>query len=109
FKEGRFFWKWPKKFSYPVTVSFGAPLRSAASVNQFRNAVLDLESDAFAYRRSAGDLLHTRFIEVAKRHWFSFCMAVTTGTELTYGKTLIGALLRARLVKKNCATEPTIG
>ena len=109
FKEGRFFWKWPKKFSYPVTVSFGAPLRSAASVNQVRNAVLELESDAFAYRRSAGDLLHARFIEVAKRHWFSFCMADTTGTELTYGKTLIGALLLARWVKKNCPTETTIG
>ena len=109
FKEGRFFWKWPKKFSYPVTVSFGAPLRSAASVNQVRNAVLELESDAFAYRRSAGDLLHARFIEVAKRHWFSFCMADTTGTELTYGKTLIGALLLARWVKKTCPKETMIG
>jgi acyl-[acyl-carrier-protein]-phospholipid O-acyltransferase/long-chain-fatty-acid--[acyl-carrier-protein] ligase len=109
FKEGRFFWKWPKKFSYPVTVSFGAPLPSAASVNQVRNAVLELESDAFAYRRTAGDLLHARFIEVAKRHWFSFCMADTTGTELTYGKTLIGALLLARWIKKTCPKETMIG
>jgi acyl-[acyl-carrier-protein]-phospholipid O-acyltransferase/long-chain-fatty-acid--[acyl-carrier-protein] ligase len=109
FKEGRFFWKWPKKFSYPVTVSFGAPLPSAASVNQVRNAVLELESDAFAYRRSAGDLLHARFIEIAKRHWFSFGMADTTGTELTYGKTLIGAFVLARWIKKTCPKETMIG
>ncbi|TMA87742.1 MAG: hypothetical protein E6J74_29050 [Deltaproteobacteria bacterium] len=109
FKEGRFFWKWPKKFSYPVTVSFGAPLPSAASVNQVRNAVLELESDAFRYRRTAGDLLHSRFIEIAKRHWFSFCMADTTGAALTYGKTLIGALLLARWVKKTCPKETMIG
>jgi acyl-[acyl-carrier-protein]-phospholipid O-acyltransferase / long-chain-fatty-acid--[acyl-carrier-protein] ligase len=109
FKKGRFFWKWPEKFSYPVTVSFGAPLPPNASANQVRNAVLELESDAFAYRRSAGDLLHTRFIEVAKRHWFSFCMADTTGTDLTYGKTLIGALLLARWIKTNCQKDAMVG
>ena len=26
FKDGRFFWKWPQRFPYPVTVSFGPPL-----------------------------------------------------------------------------------
>jgi acyl-[acyl-carrier-protein]-phospholipid O-acyltransferase/long-chain-fatty-acid--[acyl-carrier-protein] ligase len=109
FKGGRFFWKWPKNFSYPVTVSFGTPLPPSATATQVRNAVLELESDAFAYRRSAGDLLHTRFIEVAKRHWLSFCMADTTGTELTYGKTLIGALLLGRWIKKNCPKETMVG
>jgi acyl-[acyl-carrier-protein]-phospholipid O-acyltransferase / long-chain-fatty-acid--[acyl-carrier-protein] ligase len=109
FKEGRFFWKWPKKFFYPVTVSFGEPLPPGASVNQVRNAVLELESNAFAYRQSAGDLLHTRFIDVAKRRWFSFCMADTTGTELTYGKTLIGALLLGRWVKKHCPEQTMVG
>ena len=109
FKEGRFFWKWPKQFSYPVTVSFGAPLPANASVTQVRNAVLELESDAFAYRHSAGNLLHTRFIEVAKRRWFSFCMADTTGAELTYGKTLIGAFLLARWIKTNCQKDSMVG
>jgi acyl-[acyl-carrier-protein]-phospholipid O-acyltransferase / long-chain-fatty-acid--[acyl-carrier-protein] ligase len=109
FKEGRFFWKWPKQFSYPVTVSFGAPLPANASVTQVRNAVLELESGAFAYRHSAGNLLHTRFIEVAKRRWFSFCMADTTGAELTYGKTLIGAFLLARWIKTNCQKDSMVG
>ena len=27
FKGGKFFWKWPKRFPYPVTVAFGAPCR----------------------------------------------------------------------------------
>ena len=109
FKEGRFFWKRPQKFQYPVTVSFGPPLAPGASVNQVRNAVLELESDAFEYRRSADDLLHARFIEVAKRHWFSFCIADTSGTELTYGKTLIGAFLLASWIRKNCSNESMVG
>ncbi|MGH7809167.1 MAG: MFS transporter, partial [Candidatus Binatia bacterium] len=95
FKEGRFFWKWPKSWSYPVTVSFGAPLPPTASVFEVRNAVLELESEAFQYRHSAKELLHTKFVATAKRRWSSFCMADTTGTELSYGKALIGGMLLA--------------
>ena len=109
FKAGRFFWKLPEKWHYPVTVSFGSPLSSSSTVNQVRNAVLELESEAFEHRPSADDLLHTRFIDTAKRHWFGFCMADTTGTQLTYGKTLIGAFLLARWIRKRCPGEPMVG
>ena len=109
FKNGRFFWKWPKRLSYPVTVSFGPPLPSSSTVFEVRNAVAELESDAFAHRPSAADLLHTRFIQNAKRRWFSFCMADTTGTELTYGKTLIGSLVLARWMRQHCAAESMVG
>jgi acyl-[acyl-carrier-protein]-phospholipid O-acyltransferase/long-chain-fatty-acid--[acyl-carrier-protein] ligase len=109
FKDGRFFWKWPKRLSYPVTVSFGSPLPSNATVHQVRNAVLELESNAVACRGSTADLLHAKFIRIAKRSWFSFCMADTTGTELTYGKTLIGSLLFASWVKNHCPSQEMIG
>jgi acyl-[acyl-carrier-protein]-phospholipid O-acyltransferase/long-chain-fatty-acid--[acyl-carrier-protein] ligase len=109
FKDGRFFWKWPKKSPYPVTVSFGTPLPPAATVHEVRNAVLELESEAFEYRRTARDLLHTRFVEMAKRRWSSFCMADTTGTELSYGKALIASLLLSRWVKNYCANQAMVG
>ena len=109
FKEGRFFWKWPKSWSYPVTVSFGAPLPSSASVFEVRNAVLELESEAFEYRHSAKELLHTKFVATAKRRWSSFCMADTTGTELSYGKALIGGMLLARWVKSRCVNQTMVG
>jgi acyl-[acyl-carrier-protein]-phospholipid O-acyltransferase/long-chain-fatty-acid--[acyl-carrier-protein] ligase len=109
FKDGKFFWKWPKKSPYPVTVSFGAPLPPTASVQEVRSAVLELESDAVEYRRGPRDLLHVKFIEMAKHRWRSFCMADTTGVELTYGKTLIGAILLARWLRNHCAKEPMVG
>src|SRR5438445_3217816 len=62
FKEGRFFWKRPKLLPYPVTVSFEAPLPSTATVQEVRQAVLELESQAFDYRRATHGLLHTSFI-----------------------------------------------
>ena len=46
FHGGRFFWKWPKLFPYPVTVSFGKPLPANSTVNQVRQAVLELASEA---------------------------------------------------------------
>ena len=109
FKSGRFFWKWPKQLSYPVTVSFGPPLPSGSTVFEVRNAVAELESKAFDHRPSAADLLHTRFIQAAKRHWFAFCMADTTGTELNYGKTLIGSLLLSRWIRQHCASQSMVG
>jgi acyl-[acyl-carrier-protein]-phospholipid O-acyltransferase/long-chain-fatty-acid--[acyl-carrier-protein] ligase len=109
FKDGRFFWKWPKKLPYPVTVSFGAPLAPSASVFQVRSAVLELESEAAEYRQSAKELLHTKFVEMAKRRWRSFCMADTTGVELTFGRTLIGSLLLAGWVRQNCSAEAMVG
>jgi acyl-[acyl-carrier-protein]-phospholipid O-acyltransferase/long-chain-fatty-acid--[acyl-carrier-protein] ligase len=109
FKDGRFFWKWPKQLSYPVTVSFGTPLPSSSTVFEVRSAIAELEGNAFEHRPSATDLLHTRFIQAAKRHWFSFCMADTTGTELTYGKTLIGSLVLSRWIKQHCAAQSMVG
>ena len=109
FKEGRFFWKRPRLLPYPVTVSFGAPLPAGASVQEVRQAVQELESEAARHRRRPDDLLHARFIRVAKRRWSSFCMADTTGAELTWGKTLIGARLMASSVRRRSSGESMVG
>jgi len=109
FKDGRFFWKRPQNIFRPVTVSFGPPLPSGATVAEVRSAIAELESNAFEHRPSAADLLHTRFVQAAKRHWFSFCMADTTGAELNCGKTLVGSLVLARWIKRHCPAQSRIG
>jgi acyl-[acyl-carrier-protein]-phospholipid O-acyltransferase/long-chain-fatty-acid--[acyl-carrier-protein] ligase len=109
FKKGRFFWKWPTAVPYPVTVSFGAPLPASADVQTVRQSVLALESEAARYRSVAHELLHTKFIRTAKRHWFSFCMADTTGRTITFGKALVGGLLFGAWVRKHCAGETKVG
>ncbi|MEK7773708.1 MAG: MFS transporter, partial [Deltaproteobacteria bacterium] len=101
FKDGRFFWKWPSHFPYPVTVSFGKPLKSTAGADEVRRAVMELGSEAVEYRRSNADLLHLRFIKAARRRYFSLCMADSTGRELTWGKTLTASLLLSRRLRKN--------
>ncbi len=109
FKQGRFFWKRPERFPYPVTISFGAPLPPSATAHDARLAVAELGSAAARYRRGPRETLPLRFIQTAKRHWFSFCMADSTGRALTYGRALVASLLLARRLKEKCAGEPMIG
>ncbi|HEY1374347.1 MAG TPA: acyl-[ACP]--phospholipid O-acyltransferase [Candidatus Binatia bacterium] len=109
FKQGRFFWKRPERIPYPVTISFGAPLPPSATAHEARRAVAELGSDAVRYRRMASETLPLRFIQTAKRHWFSFCMVDSTGRALTYGRALVASLLLARRLKEKCAGEPMIG
>ena len=109
FSEGQFFWKWPRRIPYRVTVSFGSPLPTTAKVHQVRQAIGELGAEAAELRREPGDLLDRRFISTARRHWFSLCMADSTGKELTYGKTLIGSLALSRWIRRHCRNEEMVG
>ncbi len=105
YKDGRFFFKWPKKVPYPVTVSFGKALPGASRAEEVRRAVLELGAEAVAHRKTPEDILPYRFIKTAKRNWFSLGMADSTGREMSFGKTLSAGLLMAGWMKTNCPGE----
>lgn len=109
FKDGRFFWKWPSEFPHQVTVSFGKPLPPGATSQEVRQAVMELGSEAVEHRRTKRDLLHLRFIKTAKARWFSFCMADSTGKELSWGKTLVSSLLLSKWIRKNLKEDEKVG
>jgi acyl-[acyl-carrier-protein]-phospholipid O-acyltransferase/long-chain-fatty-acid--[acyl-carrier-protein] ligase len=109
FERGKFFWKWPKRIPYPVTVSFGAPMPSTSSAFQVRQALQELASEAWGRRKSAGDLLDRRFIRTARRHWGRLAMGDSTGRELTFGRLLTGAILVSKWVRQHGAEGPADG
>jgi acyl-[acyl-carrier-protein]-phospholipid O-acyltransferase / long-chain-fatty-acid--[acyl-carrier-protein] ligase len=55
------------------------------------------------------DTLGSRFVGQAKRHWSALCVADSTGRELTFGRTLAGALLLARAIRQLTPGQTTIG
>jgi acyl-[acyl-carrier-protein]-phospholipid O-acyltransferase/long-chain-fatty-acid--[acyl-carrier-protein] ligase len=59
--------------------------------------------------RTTQDLLHLRFIQTAKHHWFADCMSDSTGRALTYGQTLTGSLLLAHWLGHHRPQEAMIG
>jgi acyl-[acyl-carrier-protein]-phospholipid O-acyltransferase/long-chain-fatty-acid--[acyl-carrier-protein] ligase len=48
----------------------------------------------------ASQTLGARFIRTAKRQLTSFCMADSTGRELTFGRALVGSLLLSRAIRR---------
>ena len=95
FERGRFFWKWPRRIPYPVTVSFGNPMPTNSTAQEVRQAIQELAAEATAHRQTAGDTLPRRLIRSARRNWSHFAMADSTGRELTYGRMLTGGVLVA--------------
>ena len=45
YEGGKFFWKWPKHWRYPVSIRFGRPIRGAITVDEARQAVVELKRD----------------------------------------------------------------
>ncbi|MGH9720907.1 MAG: MFS transporter, partial [Bryobacteraceae bacterium] len=109
FAEGKFLWKRPRKFPYPVTVTFGWPLSSKAKAHEVRQAMLELGARATEQRRDPRDVLERRFVETARANWSEFCMADSMGQELTFGRALAGSLILARKFRKYCGAEPMVG
>jgi acyl-[acyl-carrier-protein]-phospholipid O-acyltransferase/long-chain-fatty-acid--[acyl-carrier-protein] ligase len=55
------------------------------------------------------DTLGARFVRTAKQEWSSFCMADSTGRELTYGRALVAGLLLSRAIRRLAPRDTHIG
>ena len=51
FSGGRFFWKWPRRWPYPISISFGKPLSDPDNVDQVRQAVQCLGVESVEARK----------------------------------------------------------
>ena len=109
YEGGKFFWKWPKRVPYPVTVSFGRPMPSTSTKEAMRDAVVELGADA-AEAREYKETLASRFIQTAKLHPGRLAIAAdSSGKQLSYRRTLIAALLMAGWLKRQHRDEEMIG
>jgi len=110
FKGGRFFWKWPVRVPYPVTVAFGAPMASTTTASGARLALQTLACDLALQRRPADESLARQFVRTAKHRWWAFAMAdQVTSKPLTFGRALTGSLLLSRWARRRLAGESNIG
>jgi acyl-[acyl-carrier-protein]-phospholipid O-acyltransferase/long-chain-fatty-acid--[acyl-carrier-protein] ligase len=57
----------------------------------------------------ASDVLGRQFIRTARRRWFSFCMADSTGRHLTFGRALVASLLLSRWIRRRMPHQEYIG
>jgi len=109
FEKGRFLWKVPRYFPYPVTVSFGKSLPATATPFAVRQAVQDLNADAWDTRRKLLWPLHRAFIRKAQHHRWRFCMADGTTPRLNFGAALTRTIFLARRLRQHWGGQEMVG
>ncbi len=100
YEGGKFFWKKPKHWPYPLSINFGTliPHKDVTDVNAVRNAVLDLKDDSIARRKERRMIPAIRFIRQCRLAWKRTKVADSAGTILTGGTLLTGSLAFQKLL-----------
>jgi acyl-[acyl-carrier-protein]-phospholipid O-acyltransferase / long-chain-fatty-acid--[acyl-carrier-protein] ligase len=109
FEKRRFVWKWPRRFPYPVTVSFGKPLPHTATPFEVRQGVQELMASAWAHRRDRMLTLPRAFIRTARVHPFRFAMTGPQSPKLNFSAALTRTILLARRLRKVWAGQQMVG
>src|SRR5213596_1141669 len=107
FQGGRFFTKFPKRIPYPVTITFGKPLKAdSADVATMREELLKLGEFCFSRRPSLDRHLAEECVRGLKRR--PFATAVIDGTDhskLSRAKLLGAAAAFSRYLRKQFSDE----
>lgn len=109
FSEGRFLWKRPRSIPHPVRITFGKPLSSTATAPEVRQAVQDLEVDAFQRRRPYMNPLSRSFIQAARRYPRRFSLADARTDKLTFGRSLVQTIFLARRLRPLWRGQKMVG
>ncbi len=100
FHGGKFFWKWPRRLPYPVSIHFGKPLSGAPDRHELRRAVQDLGARAIQERTETMPRVTTEFLRNCKRQKWRSKVADSLGAELKGGSLLMRTLILRRLLSR---------
>lgn len=97
---GKFFWKWPSRWPYPITIMFGDPLHDADDIDEVRRAVEELGVDAVEHRHE--NLIPARqFLRSCRSAKGRSKVADSSGMDITGGKLLAAALIFRRVLLRD--------
>ena len=108
FERGRFLWKVPRRALHPITVSYGAPLPSTSTAVEVRQAVQELQTEAYKEHGKRLKPLPYAFIKTARRHPFRVAMA-DANKRLRFGAALMRAILLGRRLEPEWAGQDMVG
>jgi len=108
FERGRFLWKLPHRALHPITVSYGKVLPSTSTAVEVRQAVQELQTEAYKEHGKRLKPLPYAFIKNARRHPFRVAMADAT-KRLRFSSALTRALLLAGRLEREWAGQDMVG
>jgi acyl-[acyl-carrier-protein]-phospholipid O-acyltransferase/long-chain-fatty-acid--[acyl-carrier-protein] ligase len=105
FKGGKFFWKWPERIPYPMSIHFGPTIRQPEEAHQVRQAVLQLGAQATRQETKTMLPVSRQFIRRCKQRKRTRKIADSMGSALTGGEALMRALILRRLLRRAIGTD----
>ena len=107
FVEGKYFFKWPRRLPYPVTVAFGEPIPvEKADIAMVRERFLELGEFCYQQRPDLeGHLARACLRGLKKNQWRTAVIDGTDHSALTGGSLLAAAIALSRHVKANCTAQ----
>jgi acyl-[acyl-carrier-protein]-phospholipid O-acyltransferase/long-chain-fatty-acid--[acyl-carrier-protein] ligase len=109
YERGRFLWKLPHRIPYPITVSFGKPMASSATSFEVREAVQELQTEAFRYHRARMHTLPESLIRTAHHYPFRFAMGDKRRPRMKWSGALLSAIFLARRLRKTWQGQEMVG
>jgi acyl-[acyl-carrier-protein]-phospholipid O-acyltransferase / long-chain-fatty-acid--[acyl-carrier-protein] ligase len=109
FERGRFIWKLPRFVPYPITVSFGKPMPPTSAPFELREAVQQLQTDAYRYRKNRQRTLHRSLIRTGHHSAFRFAMADRRHPRVKWGGILMSSIFLARRLRKEWEGQEMVG
>lgn len=108
YAHGRLLSRLPAFSPYPMTILFGEPLPSSSSAMEVRQRVAELSCAYFDSRKSRRRPLEQYFIQSARQNWGRKAIADSSGKQLSYGRTLAGAVALAGKLEKQIPPGPPL-
>ncbi len=99
-RGGKIINKWPKRLRIPISVHFGEPLYHAKDAAEVRQAVERIGAEANEMDALKQPIPARRFIRESKKSKRKMKILDSTGTKLTGGKLLAGALAFRRVLER---------
>jgi acyl-[acyl-carrier-protein]-phospholipid O-acyltransferase/long-chain-fatty-acid--[acyl-carrier-protein] ligase len=112
FRGGRFFWKRPRMFPFPIWISFGKPLPPTVTAAEVRQAVQLLSAESAMRRSTRMVPVHRGFVRAAMWHPFRPCLIDghdDSRPALNYLQALAGARLLARHLRPLLRDDRMVG
>lgn len=104
FSGGKFFWKLPRRWPYPVGIYFGPPIEKPKDVHEVRRAVQELGAHAMT-EKPQPQSLEERFIRMCKKRLRTRKVADLLAGEMTGGQLLMRTLILRRLLRRHVLEE----
>jgi acyl-[acyl-carrier-protein]-phospholipid O-acyltransferase / long-chain-fatty-acid--[acyl-carrier-protein] ligase len=101
YSDGRFFWKRPQKWPYPLSINFGKELRNPDDVHAVRQAVQYLGVKAMEQRKATQLIPPRVFLRKCRQQGNREKIADSSGVKLSARKVLLASLVLRRVLRRN--------